>query len=286
MKPVLKTHGFSQDIVPHPPGNIQSAVRIWGKEESRLLKDKSVSEKEKLLKKEMPPGVAIIIMTGGCLFPSGALQEARKKKIALFESDLSGEECRRRLKKIGISSGRIIISGGLLEIFDMGILIIGDSGIGKSESALELIARGHRFVSDDVTECRLSKEQLIGSAPEISRHFMEVRGLGIINIKEIFGPKAVCLQTEINLVIQLRRWKGGEGYDRMGLEFPSRLEILGVMVPQIRIPVAPGRNISNLIEVACKVHALRERGYHAPKEITKRLDRALSARKSGKKKHP
>lgn len=178
-----------------------------------------------------------------------------------------------------IPAKRITISGGLLKVFRLGVLIRGDSGIGKSESALELIARGHRFISDDVTELRRTKTgKLVGSAPRLSRYFMEIRGLGIINIKEIFGPKSISTQAELNLIISLKRWKKGKEYDRLGLEFPEEDKFLGLKVPQINIPVAPGRNIATLIEVACKVHILREKGYFAPREISKRLNRVLSPR--------
>lgn len=174
---------------------------------------------------------------------------------------------------------QITVSGGLLRIFGLGVLIKGDSGVGKSESALELISRGHRFISDDVTEIRKTKKgKLIGTFPSLSRHFMEVRGLGVINIKEIFGPKAISQRAEINLIIQLKHWEQGREYDRLGLKFPEDCKILGMKIPQIDIPVAPGRNIATLIEVACKVHILRKKGYLAPQELARKLDRALSVR--------
>ncbi len=169
----------------------------------------------------------------------------------------------------------MILSGGLLRVFGLGVLIVGDSGVGKSESALELITRGHRFVSDDATECQVEDGRLFGASPEVSHHFMEIRGLGIINIKEIFGAKAVSSREEIRLVINLQRWKEGKAYDRMGLEFARDRKIADVPVPQIVIPVGPGRNIATLIEVACKVYLLRESGYHAPKEIIERLNKRL-----------
>ncbi len=174
---------------------------------------------------------------------------------------------------------RITISGGLLKVFGLGVLIRGDSGIGKSESALELISRGHRFISDDVTELRRTRAgKLVGSSPSLSRYFMEIRGLGIINIKKIFGPKAVSAQAELSLIINLKKWKKGKEYDRLGVEFPEEGELLGQKVSQINIPVAPGRNIATLIEVACKVHILRKKGYFAPQEIAKKLNRVLSSR--------
>lgn len=174
-------------------------------------------------------------------------------------------------------SNKAVIPGSLLKVFDLGILITGDSGIGKSESALELISRGHQFISDDVTQViRTEDDKIIGKAPSLSQNFMEIRGLSIINIKEIFGSKAVCKQGQIHMVINLKKWEHGKIYDRLGLETPEVYEILGIKVPKISIPVAPGRNIATLIEVACKVHILRAKGYHAPEEIAKKLDRALS----------
>jgi len=178
------------------------------------------------------------------------------------------------------SAQEVCISGGLLKVNDIGVLITGDSGIGKSESALELISRGHQFISDDVT--MISKEkngQVIGSPPDISRHFMEIRGLGIINIKEIFKEKAICEQTDVHLVIELKKWEKGKEYDRLGLESDESQDILDNKIPKISIPVAPGRNIATLIEVACIVHTLKQKGYHAPQDITQKLDQALSFRK-------
>jgi len=177
----------------------------------------------------------------------------------------------------GPGSSRITLSGGFLRIFGLGVIIIGHSGIGKSESALELISRGHRFISDDVVEVRKRKDgKLIGSAPSLSRYFMEIRGLGIINIKEIYGLRAIARQSNVDLVIRLKKWQRGDEYDRLGLEFPEDFEILGVKIPQLIVPVAPGRTIALLIEVACKVHLLRKKGYHASREIVKRLDKALA----------
>jgi HPr kinase/phosphorylase len=169
------------------------------------------------------------------------------------------------------------ISAGFLKIFGVGTLIVGDSGIGKSESALELIARGHKFIADDVVRIRREGDgSLRGSAPPLSRDFMEIRGLGIINIREIFGPGSVVPRARVDLIIKLKKWRRGFEVDRLGLKVSDDESILGVKVPQLAIPVAPGRNISTLIEVACKVHILRERGYHAPSEIIKRLDRILT----------
>ena len=177
----------------------------------------------------------------------------------------------------GEKAGQTTISAGFLKIFGVGTLILGDSGIGKSESALELIARGHKFISDDVVRIRKDAAGVLrGTAPPLSRDFMEIRGLGIINIREIFGPKSVLGGARIDLIIKLKKWRRGFEVDRLGLKVADDESILGEKVPQLAIPVAPGRNMATLIEVACKVHQLRKKGYHASREIVKKLDRALS----------
>lgn len=171
----------------------------------------------------------------------------------------------------------ITISGELLRVFGLGVLITGDSGIGKSECALELITRNHRLISDDVVHIKKGvKGELIGMAPSLSRNFMEIRGLGLINIKEIFGSKVVLKQTKIDLAIELNKWEQGKEYDRIGLKFPGECLILGEKIPRVNIPVAPGRNIATLVEVACKVHILRRKGYKASEEMIKKLNQALS----------
>lgn len=172
---------------------------------------------------------------------------------------------------------QVVISAGLMKIFGVGTLIIGDSGVGKSESSLELIARGHKFVSDDVVEIfRDEKGQLHGRSPRLTRNFMEIRGLGIINIREIFGAGAILEETPVDLVIRLKRWNKKMEIDRLGLKFPEDFQLAGMRVPQLHIPVAPGRNIATLIEVACRVFVLREKGYEAAQDIVRRLDRKLA----------
>jgi len=175
------------------------------------------------------------------------------------------------------AAGQTTISAGFLKIFGQGTLILGDSGIGKSESSLELIARGHQFIADDVVRLRLTpRGGLVGTAPPLSRNFMEIRGLGIINIRAIFGSRSIARSAKVDLVIRLKKWRRGYEVDRLGLKPGDDLVLLGRRIPQLAIPVAPGRNIATLIEVACKVHILRRKGYSAPDEIVRRLDRVLT----------
>jgi len=165
----------------------------------------------------------------------------------------------------------------LIDILGLGVLIAGESGIGKSECALDLVVRGHRLVADDTVEIRRRSESIvIGACPELTRHHMEVRGLGLINIRDLFGVASTRTSKRIELVVQLDRWDPGLEYDRLGLDEAS-YELLGLKVPLIRMPVAPGRNLAILVEVAARNQLLRSRGHHAARALADRLERTLRA---------
>jgi HPr kinase/phosphorylase len=176
---------------------------------------------------------------------------------------------------------RVLRHGVLLDAYGLGVLIEGESGIGKSECALDLIVRGHRLVSDDMVEVRrVGGERLTGCAPELLREHMEIRGLGIINIRELFGVSAIWAGAkQIGLSIRLERWGEMKEVDRLGVEV-SEVEILGVRVPQVLLPVSPGRNLATLVETALRVHLLRSRGQNAAREFVVR-HAALLARDAG-----
>lgn len=164
----------------------------------------------------------------------------------------------------------IVRHGVLIDIYGLGVLIEGASGIGKSECALDLIARGHRLVSDDVVEVRrIGADRLSGTAPELLREHLEIRGLGIINIRDLFGVSATSSSKNIDLSIMLERWDEASEVDRLGIDAQA-IEILGVDVPQVLIPVSPGRNLSTLVETAVRVQLLRTRGYNAAQEFVAR----------------
>ena len=165
--------------------------------------------------------------------------------------------------------------GVLLDIYGLGVLIEGASGIGKSECALDLVARGHRLVSDDVVEVRrVGAERLIGTAPELLREHLEIRGLGIINIRDLFGVSATSATKTIDLSIRLERWDAASEVDRLGIDAQA-IEILDVSVPQVLIPVSPGRNISTLVETAVRVQLMRVRGYDAAQTFVARHAKML-----------
>lgn len=275
--PVLEGKGLSRRLVLFGSSKDQSPIQVWGRKEQSDFLAVPLSERSQWLRDRWK-GVAAVVFAAGTSVPESLRQEGEHRKICLFQAEAPIRLCRQEVDRFvaALPGRRMIIPGGLLWMFGLGVLIVGDSGVGKSESALELISRGFRFISDDVTQVERTPDgRLIGRAPAVSRNFMEVRGLGIIHIGRIFGTKAVRRLAPVDLIISLKRWEEGRDYDRLGLGAPEDFEILGVRVPQVSIPVAPGRNISTLIEVACKVHNSRRKDYHAPDEMVKRLDRRL-----------
>ena len=166
---------------------------------------------------------------------------------------------------------RITRHGVLVEVYGEGILLLGESGVGKSETAIELVKRGHRLIADDAVEiCRVSSKALVGSAPDNIRHFIELRGIGIINANRIFGVGAVKLTEKIDLIINMEQWDNNKVYDRMGLD-NEKTEILGLEVPSLTIPVKPGRNLAIIIEVAAMNSRQKKMGYNAAEDLLNRL---------------
>ena len=168
---------------------------------------------------------------------------------------------------------RVTRHGVLVEISGEGILINGDSGIGKSETAIELVKRGHRLIADDAVEIRkVSSRQLVGNAPEVLRHYIELRGIGVINVAKLFGMGAVKDSCNIDLIINMVPWRDGEAYDRLGIE-TQYTEILDVKVPSITIPITPGRNLAVIFEVAAINNRQKRMGYNAAMEFTEQMSK-------------
>ena len=168
---------------------------------------------------------------------------------------------------------RITRHGVLMEVYGEGVFIIGDSGIGKSETAVELLKRGHRLIADDAVELKkTSSSQLIGTAPSLIRNYIELRGIGVINVANLFGMGAIKESTEVNLVVNIVPWEAGKHYDRMGLE-EHYMELLGLKLPSVTIPVSPGRNLAVILEVAAMNNRQKRLGYNAALEFSQQLDR-------------
>ena len=171
------------------------------------------------------------------------------------------------------------VHGVLIEVYGMGILIMGSSGVGKSETALELIKRGHRLVADDAVEIKRVEEELRGEAPALIRHFMEIRGIGILDIERLYGVGAVKKSEFIDLVIELEFWDEEKEYDRIGLD-EEYIELLGVKIPKLVIPVRPGRNIAMIVEVAARNTRQKKLGYNAAEELNNKVKEQIRNRKN------
>ena len=210
--------------------------------------------------------------------PSNAILESAKlHKVSIFStpqstSDLTASLVQYLNKEL---APRITRHGVLVEVYGEGCLLTGDSGVGKSETAIELIKRGHRLVADDAVEIRRTAQTtLYGQSPENIRHFIELRGIGIINARKLFGMGAIKLQEKIDMVINLEQWDSAKVYDRMGLD-NEYMKILGVEVPTLTIPVKPGRNLAVIIEVASMNNRQKKMGYNAARELLKNLGMAV-----------
>lgn len=210
--------------------------------------------------------------------PSNAILESAKlHKVSIFStpqstSDLTASLVQYLNKEL---APRITRHGVLVEVYGEGCLLTGDSGVGKSETAIELIKRGHRLVADDAVEIRrTSLTTLYGQSPDNIRHFIELRGIGIINARKLFGMGAIKLQEKIDMVINLEQWDSSKVYDRMGLD-NEYMKILGIEVPTLTIPVKPGRNLAVIIEVAAMNNRQKKMGYNAARELLKNLGMAV-----------
>ena len=166
---------------------------------------------------------------------------------------------------------RITRHGVLIEIYGEGVFITGESGVGKSETAIELVKRGHRLVADDAVEIRLVADQLIGTAPEVIRNYIELRGIGVIDVQQLFGMRAVMPESQIDLVVEFEPWDSSKAYDRLGIE-DRFIDILGKQVPCVTLPIRPGRNLASIVEVAAMNNRHRRYGYNAAEELARKVD--------------
>ncbi len=248
-------------------------IQIFGKGEWAYLNSLKFDELAEITEKFFQFHLNCIIYTHGNDPQSQFVEMATKKGIPLFVTPISTHRFITLISQIldRALAPRTMRHGVLIEVFGIGTLLTGRSGVGKSETALELIERGHRLVADDMVEIRrLSESYLIGSCSDLLRHHMEIRGLGILNIKDLFGVGSVRDHKLIELIINLREWEEEGDYERTGIE-QSTEEILGVSVPLIEIPVKPGRNIPIIVETAAMNQRLRKMGKNSAKEFSNKL---------------
>jgi HPr kinase/phosphorylase len=252
-------------------------VLVLGESEVRYIEGLSTSERTTVLRRVMTHDLPCLLLTDGFGAPAELAVEADRARIPLLRTRAATPEAMARLSAVldTYLGERGIIHGVLMDILGLGVLVIGESGIGKSECALDLVVRGHRLVADDAVEIRCRAQSFVlGTCPELTRHHMEIRGLGLINVQDLFGVASTRTSKRVELVVQLERWEQGREYDRLGLD-ESYYELLGIRIPMIRMPVAPGRNVAILVEVAARNQLLRARGHHAARELVERLDKQL-----------
>ena len=266
-RPMGAIMGFYEDFAPQ-------RIQIFGRGEvSYLRRLESLGELQTVSDLFSYP-VPCCIFTHSLQPHPEFMEIAEEAQCPLLQTNLGTADFTARLMRIlaEIFAPRKSIHGVLVEVFGLGILILGDSGVGKSETALELIHRGHRLVADDVVDIHcVNGNMLMGAgANKIIGHHMEIRGLGIINITHMFGVRAIRNQKEIQLVVMLETWDSSRAYDRLGLE-DQFMDILGVSVPRLEIPVKPGRNIPIIIETAAMNERLKSMGYNAAKEFNKNI---------------
>ncbi len=265
-RPGLALAGFYEIFEPE-------RIQLMGKAETHYLQSLEPSTKRVMLQKLVDAAPVAILYTTGLPVDDVVMERATLRGVPVLRTDIKTSPIMASL----IASlnthlaPRITRHGGLVEVYGEGILLLGDSGVGKSETAIELIKRGHRLIADDAVEIkRVSDRTLVGSAPELIRHYVELRGIGIVDVRRLFGMGAVKETERIDLVIQLENWVEGKMYDRLGMD-EEHINILGIELPSITVPVRPGRNLAIIVEIAAMNNRQKRMGYNTAEEFNKRM---------------
>ena len=271
-RPAMQLAGFYNYFDPH-------RIQIIGRVESTYLDTLSDEERSVAFERFMQYDIAALVICHGMQpFPE-CMEMAEKydRNVFITAEDTSEFQAGVISSLRNHLAPRQTQHGVLVEIYGEGVLLTGDSGIGKSETALELIKRGHRLIADDAVEIRkVGRSFLIGQAPEMIRYYMELRGIGVINVRRIYGIGAVKPESGIDLVVHLEPWQDGKAYDRLGLTDESE-EILGVELPRVTIPVRPGRNLAVILELAAMNNRQKKLGYNAAEALASEHDAAIDA---------
>ncbi|MDR1569176.1 MAG: HPr(Ser) kinase/phosphatase [Oscillospiraceae bacterium] len=265
-RPGMQLAGF-YEYFPH------DGPQVIGKVEMTYLDSLTADLRLERLERFFSYDIPCLILCRGMRCPPDIEELARARGVPVFQSALPTMRfvSNAILYLNAQLAPRQTLHGVLVNVYGVGILLTGESGVGKSESALELVKRGHQLVADDVVDVRrVTDQRLVGEAPEMVRHFMEIRGIGIIDIRAMYGIGSVVLSKTIDLVIHLETWVKDREYDRLGLT-EEHMTIMGVRVPLMVIPVQPGRNLAIVIEVAARNFTLKRTGYNAAVELDKRL---------------
>lgn len=270
-RPALQLSGFFDHFA-------SERVQIIGNVEYSYLKTMKDDDKMKMYEQFFSFHVPCLIFCRNLYPDEQLLDMATKANTPVFISEKKTSEFMSEvIRWLNVElAPRISIHGVLVDVYGVGVLIMGESGIGKSEAALELVKRGHRLISDDVVEiCKVSDETLVGRAPDITRHFIELRGIGIVDVKNLFGVLSVMETGNIDLVITLEDWDKDKQYDRLGLE-EEYTEFLGNKVVCHQLPIRPGRNLAIIVETAAINHRQKQMGYNAAQELYRRVQESMT----------
>jgi HPr kinase/phosphorylase len=270
-KPGLALTGFTEHL--HA-----ERVQVFGNTEISYLRTLTPERQKAVLQKLFDQQLACVVVTKDLDLPPALVESCNQAGLALMKSTHLSSVFIQQVQSFLEEALTLSTSlhGVLMDVFGVGILLLGKSGIGKSEIALDLVMRGHRLVADDIVDvARRKAGNLYGAGNPIIKHHMEIRGLGIINIKDLFGVAAVRDRKKIELVVELVEWNPQSEYDRLGLD-EQKFDIIGVQLPLSVVPVRPGRNMTTIIEVAARNHLLKLQGHHSAKEFAEKLNRAIS----------
>lgn len=269
-RPGLQLAGFFDYFEPQ-------RLQIMGKAENAYVEQFDEAKRTDIFEKLCATGIPAVIVTRNIeVFPE-LIEAAKKYDVAVLRTnEFTSSVTSALVASLKVSlAPRITLHGVLVELYGEGILILGDSGVGKSETAIELVKRGHRLIADDAVEIkRVSDRTLVGCAPEIIRHFIELRGIGIVDVRRIFGMGAIKETERVDMIINLEQWVEGKMYDRLGMD-NQYTDILGLRIPSLTIPVRPGRNLAVIIEVAAMNHRHKSMGYNAAKELNDRMMKSM-----------
>jgi HPr kinase/phosphorylase len=248
-------------------------IQVLGNMETAYLERLESSERFARIDELFSKGIPCLVLTRNHVAFPELLECSKKYSIPVLRTDdITAAFTSALVKYLNVElAPRMSLHGVLIEVYGEGILILGESGVGKSETALEVVKRGHRLIADDLVEVRrVSATTLLGRAPEIIRHLLEIRGIGILDVKELFGVSSVKMQENIDFVINLELWDEKKTYERLGINEEST-QVLGISVPSITIPVRPGRNLAIIVEVAAINFRQKKMGYNAAKALTDRV---------------
>lgn len=248
-------------------------IQVLGNMETAYLDRLESKERFERIDALFAKGIPCLVLTRNHIPFAELLECSKKYSIPLLKTNLPTSDFTSAIVKyLNVElAPRMSMHGVLIEVYGEGILILGESGVGKSETALEVVKRGHRLIADDLVEVRrVSDTTLLGRAPEIIRHLIEIRGIGILDVKELYGVSSVKMQENIDFVINLENWDEKKTYERLGIN-EETTPVLGIDVPSITIPVRPGRNLAIIVEVAAINFRQKKMGYNAAKALTDRV---------------